>query len=73
MYAGSPLTRIAKAYPEAFEAISRNGKNVQYLRQIPEEVSCKIIPPLLKILTTSFENVSELQRTLTEVHLSLEQ
>jgi serine/threonine protein kinase len=72
MYAGESLSRIAEAYPEVFELILRIGKDVPYLKQIPDNLSRKIPPPLLKILNTPYENVSELQRALTEVHLTLE-
>ena len=71
MYAGECLSRLAEAYPDAFELIPRNGKDVPYLKHIPDKISQKI-PALLKILNTPYDNVSELERTLTEVNLALE-
>ena len=72
MYAGQSLPRIAEIYPEAFEPIAHNGTQVPYLTQIPEKLRPKIPAPLLKILGTQYENVSDLQRAVTESHLSLE-
>ena len=72
MYAGQSLPRIAEIYPEAFETIAHNGKEVSYLTQIPEKLRPKMPAPLLKILSTQYENVSDLQRAVTESHLSLE-
>ena len=72
MYAGECLSRLAEAYPDAFELIPRNGKDVPYLKHIPDKISQKIPAPFLKILNTPYDNVSELERTLTEVNLALE-
>jgi hypothetical protein len=72
MYAGECLLRIAETNPDAFEMVRHGAKDVPYLKEIPEKLSRKIPVPLLKVLTTPFENVSELQRGLTEVYLTLE-
>ena len=71
MYAGECLPRIAETHPEAFKSIAHEVKSVPYLVQIPDHLSDKIPAPLLKVLNTPYENVTELQRTLTEVNLSL--
>jgi serine/threonine protein kinase len=72
MYAGESLSRIAAAHPEAFEPVQRKGTDVPFLKHVPDELSNKIPASLRKILTAPYDNVSELQRALTEVHLSLE-
>ena len=72
MYAGECLPRIAETNPDAFELVRHDGKDVSYLIQIPAKLSHNIPAPLVKVLNTPFENVSELQRTLTEVYLTLE-
>jgi serine/threonine protein kinase len=72
MYAGHSLPRVAEGYPDAFEMITLGGKQVPFLQHIPDELSRKIPASLLKILSTPHEDVSELQRALTEVYLTLE-
>jgi len=72
LYAGKSLTRIAETFPDAFEWIPHNGNNIPLLNQIPHELSCKIPAPLLKIMSSRYENVLELQRELTEVNLTIE-
>ncbi|HZZ80742.1 MAG TPA: hypothetical protein VFE62_19725 [Gemmataceae bacterium] len=72
MHAGECMPRLVELYPEAFEMIPHHGRDVPYLKAIPASLRERIPDPLFKILSTSFENVSDLQRALTEIYLSLE-
>jgi hypothetical protein len=70
--AGVCLPQVAEDCPDDFEWISVNGKEIAWLKQIPNRLRRKIAAPLLKILDTPYENVLDLQRALTEIQLSLE-
>ena len=72
MYAGQCLPRIVHAYPDAFELIQLHGKDVPYLKQIPDKLRHEIPPALLKIIEGRYDDVSELQRASTEAYLTLE-
>ena len=59
MYAGLSLPGIIESCPEAFEPVPHNGKEVPILKQIPARIRRRIPASLLRILTSSFDNVSE--------------